>query len=199
MYSLETSDALSEALAQFVVKAQDEVLEKRDSFKVAVSGGSLPKLLGQHLTGREGMKWEKWSVTLCKRQPKKDVPTLFGDYREVFFADERVVPLDHEDSNYRLVKEFLLDKVSIPADKVHTINPELLNDPEAAAEDYEQKLMSSFVGKNAVAFPKFDLLLLGMGPDGLSFALNVSETVVDSSIRPHLLALPWSPSAQRRP
>lgn len=78
------------------------------------------------------------------------------------------MPLDHEDSNYRLVKEFLLDKVSIPADKVHTINPDLLNDPEAAAEDYEQKLMSSFVGKNAVAFPKFDLLLLGMGPDGLS-------------------------------
>lgn len=69
LYSLDTSDALSEALAQFVVKAQDEVLEKRDSFKVAVSGGSLPKLLGQHLTGREGMKWEKWSVAYTSIEP----------------------------------------------------------------------------------------------------------------------------------
>ena len=86
--------------------------------------------------------------------------------REVFFADERLVPLDHEESNYRLVKEHLFDKASIPAAQIHPLDVSLMSDPEACSEEYEQQLMASFAGKNAVAFPRFDLALLGMGPDG---------------------------------
>lgn len=81
-------------------------------------------------------------------------------------ADERLVPLDHEDSNYRLIKENLLSHAAIPTAQVHPINTDLMDDPEELADDYEKQLMAVFAGKNSVAFPKFDLILLGTGPDG---------------------------------
>ena len=76
------------------------------------------------------------------------------------------MPLDHEESNYRVVSEGLLSKIpapGIPTEQVHTIDVEHLSDPEAVAEDYEKQLMEVFAGKNSVAFPRFDLILLGMG------------------------------------
>lgn len=145
LYSFDTTSEVSEALTQFILTAQDESLAKKDSFKVAISGGSLPVTLGEKLVGRDGVKWEQW---------------------EVFFADERVVPLDHEDSNYRLNKKEIFDKVPIPHERIHPINVELLDDLEELADDYEQQIMSSFAGKNSVLRPRFDLVLLGMGPDG---------------------------------
>lgn len=58
----------------------------------------------------------------------------FKTSREVFFADERLVPLDHEDSNFRLNDEKLFSKVPIPRENIHTINTDLLDDPEEVAE-----------------------------------------------------------------
>ena len=87
----------------------------------------------------------------------------YHNRREVFFADERVVPLDHADSNYAAVKEHLFSKVPIPAENIHTINEDLLDDPEAVADDYEKQMIATFVGSNAIAFPRFDLVLLGIG------------------------------------
>ena len=77
-----------------------------------------------------------------------------------------MVPLNHEESNYRVVSEGLLSKIpapGIPQEQIHTIDVEHLSDPEAVAEDYEKQLMEVFAGKNSVAFPRFDLILLGMG------------------------------------
>jgi 6-phosphogluconolactonase len=55
-------------------------------------------------------------------------------HREVFFADERIVPLDHEDSNFKLNNDTLFSKVPLPRENIHTINTDLLNDPEELAE-----------------------------------------------------------------
>jgi 6-phosphogluconolactonase len=103
--------------------------------------------------------------------------------REVFLADERLVPLEHEDSNYRLIKEFLLDKAAIPQEQVHPIDVSLLDNAEECADEYEKQLMGSFAGKNAVAFPRLDLVLLGMGPDGHTCSLFPGHTLLDEDLR----------------
>lgn len=96
-----------------------------------------------------------------------DVLTLASQIRirEVFFADERVVPLDHADSNYAAVNEHLFSKVPIPKENIHVIDVTQLDDPEAVADEYEKQLVAAFVGKDSVAFPRFDLCLLGIGPE----------------------------------
>lgn len=70
LYSFSDPDALSKGLATFVLNAQDEALKKQPTFKIAVSGGSLPKVLGQDLIGRHDVKWDKWSVLFpCAIRP----------------------------------------------------------------------------------------------------------------------------------
>jgi 6-phosphogluconolactonase len=91
------------------------------------------------------MKWDNWHL---------------------FFVDERCVPLDHPDSNYLQAKSKFIDKVSIPHDQVYNIDAALVELPEQAAEDYIGKLLHVFASKTTVRFPVFDLILLGMGPDG---------------------------------
>lgn len=87
---LEDKAALSKSLAQFVVELSAEAIADHGKFSVAFSGGSLAKILGSSLLDIDGIEWGKWHV---------------------FFADERCVPLDHEDSNYRLVNDNFLSKV----------------------------------------------------------------------------------------
>ncbi|KAI5478308.1 hypothetical protein MNV49_005263 [Pseudohyphozyma bogoriensis] len=160
LYSFPNPDDLSKGLASFVLAAQDEALKKQDTFKLAVSGGSLPKVLGQDLIGRQDVKWDKW---------------------EVFFADERVVPLDHEDSNYKAVDEHLFSKVPIPKEHIHVINTDILSDPEAVADDYEKQMIATFVGSDAIAFPRFDLILLGIGPDGHTCSLFPGHELLEEN------------------
>ena len=106
--------------------------------------------------------------------------------REVFFADERVVPLDHEESNYRVVNEGLLSKIpapGIPEEQIHKIDVSQLDNPEEVAEQYEKQLMEVFAGKNSVAFPRFDLILLGMGPDGHTCSLFPGHPLLTEDLR----------------
>ncbi|KAK0646587.1 glucosamine-6-phosphate isomerases/6-phosphogluconolactonase-domain-containing protein [Cercophora newfieldiana] len=157
LYAFPDTTALAPALRTYVIACQDAGIQRHGVFKVAVSGGSLPKTLAQALLApskgdSDKVKWEKW---------------------EIFFADERAVPLDHADSNYALLKAELLDKLSAdtPQPTVHTIDPEQLGDTQELADQYEQVLVRSFASRDSVKLPIFDLLLLGCGPDGHTCSL----------------------------
>jgi len=152
---------LVDALAAFVLKAQNDSIEKKGKFSIAISGGSLPKQLSG-LVGKPEAKWNKWHV---------------------FFADERVVPLDHEDSNYKLVSTEFLSKVPIPKENVHAIKPELLDDLEELTDEYESQLIQSFASKDSARFPVFDLILLGMGPDGHTASLFPRHALLSETSR----------------
>lgn len=103
--------------------------------------------------------------------------------REVFFCDERVVPLDHEDSNFRACNDAFLSHVPIPREQIHTIDESLLDDLDELADQYEKQLISLFAEKNAARFPVFDLILLGMGPDGHTCSLFPGHELLSETDR----------------
>lgn len=151
-------DTVAKHLRVYVLQCQKAGLMRHDAFKVAVSGGSLPATLAKAL--------------LAPGNGSEDDTPRFSKW-EIFFADERAVPLDHEDSNYRLVKEELLDKIpeSMGKPVVHPIDVKYLDDTQELADQYQELLMTSFAAKDSVKLPIFDLLLLGCGPDGHTCSL----------------------------
>ncbi|KAA8533557.1 hypothetical protein F0562_031009 [Nyssa sinensis] len=147
---LGTEEDVSVALAKYTADLSNKYCKKKGSFTVVLSGGTmidtLRKLVEPPYT--ESVDWSKWHI---------------------FWVDERVVPLTSPDSNYKLACDGFLSKVPIPPGNVYAINDTL--PPEGAADDYEdclKKLVDSKVLglSEASGFPKFDLMLLGMGPDG---------------------------------
>jgi 6-phosphogluconolactonase len=167
LYSFPTTGELTQSVAQFILKAQKESIDKHDKFTVAISGGSLPKTLTA-LIGNPAVKWEKWCVCILRLI---NIHLISLSSRQVYFADERVVPLDHEDSNYKLALDTLFSKVSIPSSHIHPIDTSLLDDLEELADSYEKELIHEFAQKDSARFPVFDLILLGTGPDGHTASL----------------------------
>ena len=139
------------AADEFLTAAQSSI-RARGRFCVALAGGSTPRgvysLLAEDQSNPEKrLPWEK----------------VF-----VFFGDERHVPPDDAESNYRMARESLLSKVPIPQQNVFRIAGEL--DANIAAAQYEQKLLNFFqIGPEE--WPRFDLIMLGMGPDGHTASL----------------------------
>lgn len=168
LYSFASSPDLVNALGEFIIKAQKEAIEKKGKFTVAISGGSLPKQLSA-LIDRPGVKWDKW----CRRFHSFFISSYLTLYisRHVFYADERVVPLDHPDSNHYLCMSQLFSKVPIPVDHIHTIDVTLFDDLEELSDAYEKELIREFAQKDSARFPIFDLILLGVGPDGHTVSL----------------------------
>lgn len=139
-----------EAATEFARLATDSVQQK-NLFTVALSGGSTPKTLYSLLAD------EPWRSELPWRQ------------MHFFWSDERHVPPDHPDSNYRMADEALLSKIPVPPENIHRIRGEE-SDPATAAAMYEQELQTSF-HLSAGELPKFDLVLLGLGTDGHTASL----------------------------
>ncbi|KAL1992515.1 hypothetical protein VTN49DRAFT_4547 [Thermomyces lanuginosus] len=160
LYSFPDVDTLAKSLRKFVLDNQNQALRRHDSFRVAVSGGSLPATLAKALllpgdgTPEDTFQFSKW---------------------EMFFADERVVPLDHADSNYRLIMDELVNKIPAELGKpnVHHIDSAHTKDedPTDAADEYQQLMTRVFAAKDSVKLPVFDLILLGTGPDGHTCSL----------------------------
>jgi len=157
LYAFPGVDTLAPALRSYVLQCQAAGFNRHGSFKIAVSGGSLPKTLAAALL------------------PPSSGPDDALDFSrwEIFFADERAVPLDHDDSNYALLKSELLDKIPAESGKptVHNVDPELLSDTQELADQYEKTLVNSFASRDSVRLPIFDLILLGCGPDGHTCSL----------------------------
>jgi len=149
LISFPSANELVESLATFIVKLQKDSIDKKGRFTVAISGGSLPKQL-KGLINNTSVKWDKW---------------------QVFYADERAVPLDHPDSNHKLCFDELFSKVPIPSTNIHTLDPSLLEDMEELSDHYEKELIREFAQKDSARFPVFDLILLGIGPDGHTASL----------------------------
>jgi 6-phosphogluconolactonase len=144
---------------EFVARAR-RAIEHHGRFTVALSGGSTPKALHK---------------VLVERTVKN--PSLVDWTRvQIFFGDERHVPPDHPDSNFRMANETLLSKVPIPQENIHRI---LCEKPaDQAATDYDGELVAAFKLKGADQLPRFDLILLGMGPDGHTASLFPGTTAV---------------------
>ena len=159
LFSYPSVDEVAAHLRTYVLQCQNAAFQRHDAFKIAVSGGSLPATLAKALL-RPGENEESDSLPHLSKW-------------EIFFADERAVPLDHEDSNYGLLKKDLLDKISEDPGKptVHPINVEQLDNTQELADQYQEVLMSSFANKDSVKVPIFDLILLGCGPDGHTCSL----------------------------
>jgi len=141
---------LSQAAAEEFVDQATGTVRTNGRFTIALSGGSTPRSLFSLLatTFRDQLPWDKMFF---------------------FWGDERHVPPDHPESNYRMAYEALLSKVPAPAENVFRV-PAENPDANQAAADYEQTLRK-FFQLSPGTFPRFDLILLGMGPDGHTASL----------------------------
>jgi len=148
--TLNTPQELFGAAAELVASAANEAVAERGRFSIALSGGSTPKSL----------------YTLLATNARTSLP---WDRMFFFFGDERHVPPTDPESNYRMADEAMLSKVPVAQTNVFRVEAEN-PDAAAAAQAYEQTLRK-FFALEAGQLPAFDLILLGMGPDGHTASL----------------------------
>ncbi|KAI8846616.1 glucosamine-6-phosphate isomerases/6-phosphogluconolactonase-domain-containing protein, partial [Chytridium lagenaria] len=147
---------ISRDLNDRVAASSSASISHHGFFTVAISGGSLPSILSKDLRHNTTIDWSKWHV---------------------FLADERCVPHAHPDSNYDLIKTSLLEFVPVPKDQVYPIAENLIDSPAAAAKDYQDKLAKVF----GEGLPVFDMILLGMGPDGHTCSLFPGHSLLEET------------------
>lgn len=143
-----TAEAAGTRGAELFLAAAREALAARGRFSVALSGGSSPIPLFCRLAAEAPGAGIDWGAV------------------HVFWADERCVPPNHAESNFRLADEFLLSKLPAPGAVIHRIQGE--QSPDKAASQYEADLSASFPDEE---IPVFDLLMLGVGSDGHTASL----------------------------
>lgn len=143
---LDNPDAVAEHVAGWLA---DRIAATQEVFSLALSGGSTPKRLYEHLARapwRDRLPWQRL---------------------ELFWGDERFVPPDHPDSNQRMAREAMIAHVPIPAGNLHPIPTD--GTPDEAARRYEAELRRFAAGRPGR--PLFDIQLLGLGPDGHTASL----------------------------
>ncbi len=144
--------AIAKRAAQEFVQAAAAAVRAKGSFNVSLAGGSTPKAL--------------YSLLVNDPTMRSQVP---WDKLHLFFGDERHVPPDHPDSNFRMATEAMISKSPLKPAQVTRIKAEYL-DAERAALEYEKALREYFKLKDA-EYPRFDLLLVGMGNEGHTLSL----------------------------
>ncbi len=159
----EDAERLAEEAARHWTLRALEAIEARGVFHACLSGGSTPKRLYQRLAEGELAKSLDWSRI------------------HLWFGDERCVPPDHPDSNYRMVHEALISHIAIPERNVHRIHGEL--SPEDAASRYARELVHHLPDRGD-GLGRFDLLMLGMGDDGHTASLFPGTAALQEHERP---------------
>jgi 6-phosphogluconolactonase len=145
--------------AELFFSLASDAIKRNNRFSVALSGGSTPRELYQLLAStdfRDRVRWDK---------------VYF------FFGDERCVPPDSPESNYRMAFEAMLAPLHIPESNVFRWKGE--TEPQRAADEYETQLKSFF----AFDCPTFDVILLGMGPDGHTASLFPNSAAIHETTR----------------
>jgi 6-phosphogluconolactonase len=165
---LKSPGDLARAAAEYFVARCREAVEERGAFTIALSGGSTPRLLFALLADldqpfREQIAWARIHF---------------------FWSDERHVPPDHPDSNYRMANEAMLSQVPVTKENIHRVPSENPNATQVASE-YEQTLVKT----TQQSLPRMDLILLGLGPDGHTASIFPGSDVLHETKR--LVAAPW--------
>ena len=139
-----------ELVAQNVESALSEALQARGEASLCLAGGMTPRGSYEALARSQALDWSRLSI---------------------YFGDERCVPPEHPESNYRMAREALLDRVAVPEARIHRLRGEN-EDRDAAAREYEQLLPA-----------EFDVLVLGIGEDGHTASLFPGAPAVFESER----------------
>lgn len=157
---------LAEIAAERVIAIGADALARHGAFHLALSGGTTPRHLYRALA-----------------QPERQARLDWGRVH-LYFGDERAVPPDHPDSNFRMARETLIDHVPTPAAQVHR----MVADPahiEADAQAYA-RVLATHLPQDAAGMPVFDLILLGLGTDGHTCSLFPGTEILDD--RAHSVA-----------
>ncbi len=153
------SEALSQEAARQFESLSRECVGERAVFSAALSGGSTPRRLYELLAGpgfSSGIPWHRVRL---------------------FQVDERCVPPEHPDSNYRMIREALLDRAPVPSASFHRLAAELPH-REATCREYAQE-MARVLGSKGREAPGLDLIYLGMGPCGHTASLFPGSAALD--------------------
>lgn len=156
-----TREEVSVAVARYVMRVAAQATERRHAFTIALSGGSLMQILGPRLVERSlrpEVDWSAWHI---------------------FWADERCVPWTSPESNYGTADRLLFRHVNIPRDKIHALDDRM--GAVKAAKAYELTLREVF--RPEANFPRFDLVLLGIGEDGHTASLFPDSPTVQETHR----------------
>lgn len=163
------------AMADLVIEAAAEAIEDRGSFRIALSGGGTPKTVYPMLLEPRRRDAVDWSRV------------------EFFWGDERAVPPDDPQSNFGVAYQMLIARLpNVRPDRIHRM-PAEAPDLDAAALAYESELRLTF-GTHGAEFPAFDLVWLGMGPDGHTASLFPGSTALDEMER--AVVANWAPLPQ---
>jgi 6-phosphogluconolactonase len=161
---LKDGAAIAKRAAEKFLEIAKAAVSQNGSFTVALAGGSTPKAL--------------YSLLVDDPALRSQLP---WDRMHVFFGDERHVAPDHADSNFRMATEALISKSSLKPEQVTRIKGEY-PDTEKAALEYEQALQAHFK-LQAGAYPRFDLVLVGMGDEGHTLSLFPGTKALHSGTR----------------
>jgi len=157
----DSAEAIGAAAAEFISNRIKKVVLQQNRFFLSLSGGSTPAILYKLLANNYGdvISWQQL---------------------EIFFGDERFVPHDHKDSNYRMAFETLLSNVSVPSKQVHGI-PTDCDDIHDCVRRYSETLA---IMPQVHDTPCFDLVLLGMGDDGHTASLFPGTDILSEQQKP---------------
>lgn len=155
-------ESLSRTAAELFSQVADRAITERKRMLVAISGGSTPELLFQLLASPPYAQGLSWSQI------------------HIFWCDERLVPPNHPESNFRQAFENLFSKVNIPTENLHRVRGE--EPPEKAAKKYRKEL-ARFPEENQ-KWPRFDLAFLGLGADGHTASLFPGAITSEEKVSP---------------